>query len=234
LAFLRLDSPLLKSSVYIEWAEQLLNEGCNAPSVAELASCAWEASPDSQQIERIFQSCIVELGLELPSDWYQALLSCVCSICKKAIDGTLDSLECLTEMLTIADDNNEPYMLWIWIDLANDLSQNARDEHTNIVFNTPLNLDSPNECILRTASQFITLCSMSLPEKFPWVWICQECETISDETTFTTTMARSCTSCASMSSVKNMRFYQIREDYIDRFAQKIGQIGLTERSTGSR
>lgn len=79
LAFLRLDDPSLKASTYIDWAEQLLNDGCNAPSIAELASCSWEASPDPQQIERIFQACLVELDLKLPSDWYQALLSYACS-----------------------------------------------------------------------------------------------------------------------------------------------------------
>jgi hypothetical protein len=234
LAFLRLDYPPLKSSVYIGWAEQMLNDGCNAPSVAELASCAWDASPDPQQIERIFQSCVVELDLELPSDWYQALLSYACSICTKAIVGTLDSSECLSDMLTLADDHNEPYMLWIWIDLANDFSPYTRDGRTNIVFNTPLKLDNPNECILRTATQFIALCSMSLPEKFPLVWMCQECESISDESTFTTSVAHNCTSCASASSMKNMRFYQNREYFIGTFAQKVSKIGLTERSTGSR
>lgn len=219
LAFLRLDSPTLKTSVYIDWAERLLNEGCDAPSIAELAGCSWDANPDPKQAELIFLACVSELNLELPVEWYQALLLDVCSICKKIIDEEIESWDGLGDILTLAEDNNDPYMLTIWIDLVADFSPLNRIEREEVIFNANLKLENTHECIVRTASQFIALCGFDLPEKFPWVWMCQECDSISEETTFTATMAHDCPNCLSKSSMKNMRFYQNREDYVANCSQ---------------
>ncbi len=212
LAFRRLDDRPLKCRAYIDWAEQLLEEGSESSSVAQLASCSWEAEPDPNQVEQLFQSCLVELGLSVPADWYQALLAYTSSICQKFVQGTLDSWSCMTEMLELAEDNNDPYILWIWIDLASDLSRQHVIEDGDFVFNGSLDLENQDACIRRTASQFVALCSKDLPLKFPWVWWCKECREVSDETTFSEIQSRTCPTCGSAHSMKNMRFFENREE----------------------
>lgn len=108
LAFKRLDDPRLKGQAYIDWAERLLEEGSESSSIAQLVSCSWEAEPDPNEIEQLFQSCLVELGLTLPTDWHHALLAYTSSICQKSTLGTLDPWDCMTEMLRLSEDNNEP------------------------------------------------------------------------------------------------------------------------------
>lgn len=212
LAFRRLDDSRLQSSAYIDWAERLLEEGSESPSVAQLASCSWEAEPDPNQIERLFQSCLTELDLSLPADWHQALLAHASSICQKAIFGTLSPWDCMTKILRLADETNEPYILWIWIDLYRDLSHEHDLEGQHIVFNDFLHLQQADECIRETALQFIDLCEQELPLKFPWIWRCEKCEEVCDDNTFSELKNRTCPKCGSAHSMKNMRFYENRQE----------------------
>lgn len=115
LAFKRLDRNV-KVTDYIDWAVGLLSEGSDSQSVAMLASFYLEKEPDAEQVERYFKLCAADLGIKLPSqdEWYEALLVYTSDICKKMISGTLDLKNGLDELLCIAEDNNDPYMLTIW------------------------------------------------------------------------------------------------------------------------
>ena len=207
----RLEERWIKTHDYVDWAAQLLDEGCEAPSVAELASCSLEAHPDAQQVERLFQSCMLELGLTLPLNWYDALLAYTSNMCKKILLGTLQPWVGVQEMLALSDDNNEPYILRIWIDLARDISDGNAKDSDHILFNNALRLDNPDECIRRTALQYVALCAIPLAHKFPLIWWCQKCEAVSDENTFTETKTHTCAKCGSASSMKNMRFFEHRD-----------------------
>lgn len=209
LAFKRIDALWIKTHDYIDWANDLLEGGCDAPSIWELASCRWDVDVDPDQVERLFQSCLGELGLALPSDWYGALCAYSSSICAKMLRGEMSPWDCVQEMLTISDDHNEPYIHWIWIDLADDLEE-WRTNTERIQFNGTLNLGDPEECIRIVAQQFIALCSISLPDKFPWIWHCDLCEAISEENTFTETRICACTRCGGAGAMKNMRFFEHR------------------------
>lgn len=46
LAFKRIDASWIKIHDYIEWANDLLEGGCDAPSIWELASCRWDVDAD--------------------------------------------------------------------------------------------------------------------------------------------------------------------------------------------
>lgn len=210
LAFKRIDGSWITTADYIDWANALLQSGCDAPSIAELASCSWDAVPDHQQVERIFQSCLLELGLILPNDFYDALLGHASHICQEMLRGALDPWDCVREMLTLSDDHNEPYMLWIWIDLMRDMAPAQNRDPSNTVFNAALDLQNGDECIRRTAQQFIDFCRMPLPDKFPLVWWCVECEAICDDSTFTERKTCACTKCGAIAGMKNMRFFEHR------------------------
>lgn len=210
LAFKRIDASWVKTHDYIDWANYLLEGGCDAPSIWELASCRWDVDVDSDQVERLFQSCIAELGLELPSDWHSALCAYSSSICEKMLQGNMLPWDCVQEMLAISDDHNEPYIHWIWIDLVDDLGE-WRTNTERIQFNGTLDLGNPEECIRIVAQQFLALCSMSLPEKFPWIWQCDKCEAISEKNTFTETRTCTCTNCGGVSAMKNLRFFEHRD-----------------------
>lgn len=171
--------------------------------------CRWDDYVDSDQVERLFQSSINELRLELPSDWYSALCTYSSSICQKMLQGLLMPWECVQEMLTISDDYNEPYIHWIWLDLVNDLDP-AKAQTDCIKFNGALDLNKPEECIQTVAQQFVFLCSVSLPERFPWVWRCEMCQALSEENTFTQTKTCTCTRCGGIATMKNMRFFENR------------------------
>ncbi|WP_156480038.1 hypothetical protein [Collimonas pratensis] len=207
----RLEDRWIKTQDYVDWATQLFDEGCAAPSIAELASCSLEAHPDAQQVECLFQACVLELGLTLTSNWYDALLAYTSSICKKMLLGTLQPWAGMQEMLTLSDDNNEPYILWIWVDLARDISNGHAKSSAHIIFNDALRLDNPDECIRRTALQFVALCTIPLPHKFPLIWWCKKCDAVSDENTFTDTKTHMCPKCGATSSMKNMRFFEHRD-----------------------
>lgn len=221
LVFKRIDGSWIKTHDYIDWANELIEGGCNAQSTWELAACRWDAEIDPDQVERIFHLCLSELGLELPSDWYCALCAYSSSICQKMLQGRMTPWDCMGEMLTISDDHNEPYIHWIWLDLVDDLHQ-WKNKTDSILFNGALHLEDSDECIRTVAQQFIALCCMSLPEKFPWVWCCETCEAISEESTFTKTKTDTCTECGSASALKNMRFFEHRDAWL-KIAQSSNQ-----------
>lgn len=213
LVFKRIDGSWIKTQDYIEWASELLEDGCEASSIWQLSACSWDVPVDPDEVERLFQSCIRELGLELPSDWYTALCAYSSSICENMLQGSLLPWECVTEMLNIADDHNEPYIHWIWIDLVDDFHR-AKVETTPVLFHATLNLSDPEACIRIVAQQFISFCGISLPEKFPWIWRCEVCGAISEENTFTEVKSRTCASCGGVSAMKNLRFFEHRDIFL--------------------
>jgi hypothetical protein len=213
LVFKRIDESWIKAQDYIEWANELLEDGCEAPSIWQLAACSSDVPVDPDEVERLFQSCISELGLELPNDWCTALCAYSSSICENMLQGRLLPWECVTEMLAIADDHNEPYIHWIWIDLVDDLHRTTV-KTTSVHFYSTLNLSDPEACIRIVAEQFVSLCSISLPERFPWIWRCEVCGAISKENTFTEVNSDTCTSCGGISTMKNLRFFEHRDVFL--------------------
>lgn len=216
LAFKRIDDSRLKAEVYVDWANELLEGGCNAPSIWELAVYRWDAYIDPDQVERLFLLCVTELGLELPSDWYVALCAYSSTLCERMLSGVTEPWDCLYAMLDLADDHNEPYIHWIWIDLYRDLVPMVQRDPDYIRFNGALNLKNPEDCIRKVAQQFIALCAMPLPDKFPWTWHCVECGEMSDKSTFTEIDACTCPTCGAISGMKNLRFSEHREEFIKR------------------
>jgi len=214
LAFRRIDDRWIKAGDYVDWANELLEGGCDVPSIWELAVYRWDVYIDPDQVERLFLSCLVELGLKLPNDWYAALCAYSSSVCQKMLSGVTQPWDCVSEMWAIAEDHNEPYIHWMWIDLSRDLEPVERRGQGYICFNGTLDLNNPEDCIRKVAQQFINLCAMPLPDKFPWVWICQECSAISDESTFTEISACTCSVCGAISGKRNMRFFEHREEFI--------------------
>ena len=226
-AYRRLDGRL-KTRDYIEWADRLLMEGSSESCIAELASCSLERDPDAHEVERLFQYCVSELGLSVPLSWEEAFSIYVLSLCNQVVLGTIEPQDCLAELLEISNDNDDPYILWIWIDLASDMSFQAGGiicPGEGVTFNGALNLENVNECILKTASQFIELCSTELPSKFPLVWCCNECGEVKSDSTNTEMIARACPACKSTFSLRNMRFFNNREEYA--IARKKGSAGYS-------
>ncbi|WP_332855374.1 hypothetical protein [Duganella sp. S19_KUP01_CR8] len=220
LAFRRIDEHRLKVDAYVDWANELLEGGCDVPSIWELAAYRWDAYIDPDQVERLFLSCVGDLGLELPSDWYVALCAYSSILCERMLHGITQPWDCLIEMLTIADDHNEPYIHWVWIDLSRDFEPIERRRPDYICFNGRLDLKKSDDCIRTVAQQFIALCTLPLPEKFPWVWQCQECGAVGEESTFTDTKACTCTKCGTAFAMKNMRFFEHRDELVRRSATK--------------
>lgn len=218
LAYKRSEALWITTRDYIDWADELLEGGSNAPSIAELSSCRWDGNPDAQQVERIFQSCLLELGLTLPNDWYDALLSYTSSLCEKVLSGTIAPWDFVREMLTLADDNNDPYMLWIWIDLGRDIPSAHPRDQGDILFNGALDLNNADDCIRKTAQQYIYLCTLPLATKFPFIWWCHVCDEISDEDTFTENKTFTCNKCGAISGMKNMRFFEHRDALVKKAA----------------
>lgn len=215
LAYKRLDDQI-KVHDYIDWAEHLLNGGSDVSSIAQLATCAWDAEPDAKQVERLFQTSIVELGLTLPADWQSALMGYASSLSRQMLLGTLVPCDLERKMLTLADDNNDPYILWIWIDLSRDLYDGHVSGREDIQFNGALDLSDSDHCIRRTAEQFVVLCSMTLEEQFPLIWLCHACGAVRNETTFIDTKTIMCPQCCRDGSMKNMRFFEHREEFVTR------------------
>ena len=212
LAFKRLDRDL-QIGDYVRWAEGLLAEGCSSTVVAELASYSWDHSPDRDEVERTFQLCIEELGLRVPTeeDWYQVLKDFTCSICQAMLNGTCEAEGGFSELLNISEDHHDPYVLTVWLDLASDLHEwTFGGEHTHIYFNTSLLPESRESCILKTAEQYIALCELGLPEKFPRVWWCTACRHVGDAETATTQQVDRCPSCGEAATLANVRHYEQR------------------------
>ncbi|QKY01496.1 hypothetical protein G3257_03925 [Janthinobacterium lividum] len=220
LAFRRVDDRWIKADDYVDWANELLECGCDASSIWELAACRWDAYVDPDQVERLFLSSVIELGFELPNDWYAALCAYSSSLCEKMLSGVTQPWDCLSEMLALAEDHNEPYIHWIWIDLSSDLEPIERRGQGYVRFNDALDLKNPDGCIRKVAQQFISLCAMPHPEKFPWVWICQECDAISDKSTFTEISACTCQVCGAISGMRNLRYFEHREEFVKRCAMQ--------------
>jgi len=216
LAYRRVDGGL-KTRDYIAWADSLLMMGSEAPSIAELASCSWERDPDAREVEQLFCACVAELGLSLPLNWEEAFSLHVLSLCNRVALGAIEPQDCLGELLVLSNENDDPYILWIWIDLASDMSCSPKGivcPGEGVVFNGVLDLSNIAECIRKTASQFIALYSPELPHNFPSVWCCNECGQVRDDPTNTEVISRTCPSCKSAFSLKNMRFFNNREEYV--------------------
>ena len=210
LAFKRLDRRLVTDD-YIYWADGLLVGGCEASSIAELSSCSWEPNPDAELVERIFRSCVSELGLTIPSTWEDAFSAYVVDICNRVLQHKIEPLDCLAKMIEFAEDDENSFIFLVWTDLAKDLA-NPPDE---IVFNSMLDLKDASESIRKTAYQFLELYAMDLPARFPWIWKCKECAQVSNDETYTDELARICPACKSKFALKNMRFFSNRSQYCD-------------------
>jgi len=208
LAFKRLDQRLATND-YIDWADGLLVAGSEASSIAELASCSWDPSPDAELVDRIFRSCVSELGLTVPSTWEDAFSAYVIDVCNRVLQHEILPLDCLSMMIEFAEDDENSFIFLVWADLAKDLS-NPPDQ---IVFNDALDLRDASESIRRTASQFLALYATDLPARFPWVWKCKECGEVSNDETYTDELARTCPACKSAFALKNMRFFRNRSEY---------------------
>lgn len=208
LAFKRLDRRLTTND-YIVWADGLLVAGSEASSIAELASWSWEPNPDAEMIERIFRSCVSELGLIIPPTWEDAFSAYVVDICNRVLQDEMQPHDCLSKMIEFAEDDENPFVFSVWGDLAKDLL-NAPGE---IIFNDVLDLDDASESIRKTASQFLELYARDLPARFPFVWQCKECGEVCNDETYTDELSRTCPSCKSAFALKNMRFFRNRSDY---------------------
>ncbi|KQQ46414.1 hypothetical protein ASF61_18665 [Duganella sp. Leaf126] len=218
-AFKRIDDSWIETHDYVDWANELLEGGCDAPSVWELASCCLDAEVDAVLVERLFQSCVTELGLELPHDWYDALRTYSSNICQKMLLGEMLPWDCVEKMLAIADDHQQPYIHWIWIDLARDL--HAWSAGTGAVFyNGTLGLDDPEECIRVVAKQFIAACALPLPHQYPLIWRCDICEATSAENNQSEARTCTCSRCGRSNSMKNMRFFEHRHALITKLAMR--------------
>lgn len=205
---------------YIEWADQLLVQDSDSPSIAQLASCAWDTPPDAQQIERLFQESLAELGLALPVDEFDALTRYAASICQHFLDGALEPWDLVSEMLSLSEDNQEPYLFDIWIVLCDALAgAHSRDPHSAL-FNRALPVDDDAACIRLTAMQFIALCAMSLPDKFPFVWRCSQCRSIDEDDTQGADAFRACPHCGVEAASKNMRYFESRDAMLDELSAR--------------
>ena len=187
----------------------MLVGGCEASSIAELSSCSWEPNPDAELVERIFRSCVSELGLTIPSTWEDAFSAYVVDICNRVLQHKIEPLDCLAKMIEFAEDDENSFIFLVWTDLAKDLA-NPPDE---IVFNSMLDLKDASESIRKTAYQFLELYAMDLPARFPWVWKCKECAQVNNDETYTDELARICPACKSEFALKNMRFFSNRSEY---------------------
>jgi hypothetical protein len=202
----------------IAWANALLEAGCNAPSIAELASCCFDKPPDPQQVERLFEASLVELNLTLSQDWFHAFRLYAISICKKTLSGELPPQGCIDEMLQLSEDHQEPYALTVWTDLAHDMNVDHRGGHRRSSFNGALPIENPDECIRRTASQFVSIFSTDASDCFPLIWWCHACKEVTENDTNLPIEERACAACGSGSSLKNMRFFENREAYVSKAA----------------
>lgn len=208
LAFKRLDRRLTTND-YIDWADGLLVAGSDAPSIAELASCSWEPNPDAEMVERIFLTCVSELGLTIPATWEDAFSAYVVDICHRVLQDEIQPHNCLSKMIEFAEDDENSFIFSMWGDLAKDLS-NAPGE---FIFNDVLDLKDASESIRQMASQFLELYARELPARFPLVWQCKECGEVRNDETYTDELARTCPACKSAFALKNMRFFRNRSDY---------------------
>jgi hypothetical protein len=201
----------------IAWAEHLLGNGCDFLCVAELASCGLESVPDESEVERLFDNCLAELNLKLPDNWNQALIEHLVSKCEQFLSSDLEPLRFLTDILLLSNELDDPEILWIWIDLAGDISFKCDSLIVCVeptTFNNRLDLKDADKCIRQTALQFLSLCSIELPPLFPLVWWCQNCGAISEEPITNEVFQCDCLSSSSAQSMKNMRYFENRELFI--------------------
>jgi len=202
----------LQAADCVRWAEDLLAEGSSSMAVAELASYSWDSDLDRKEVERAFQLCIAELGLQMPTeeDWYQTLMDFTSSICQTMVDGMCEAEDGLARLLNISEDHHDPYVMTIWLDLVRDLDETGPEtDHPS--FNLPLRSESRESCIIKTAEQYIALCATTLPERFPRVWWCRKCGHVSEASTWTTQQSATCPNCREESALANVRHYEHRD-----------------------
>ena len=203
---------------YIDWADQLLVQNSDSASIAQLASCAWDTPPDAQQVEGLFHDALAELGLALPADEYDAIKRYAIAFCEQFLSGAMEPWDLVREMHDLSEDNQEPYLFRIWTVLYDALvDAHLRVPHS-VLFNRVLPLTDDAACIRRTASQFIVLCSMPLPVKFPSVWRCSECHAVDEDAAAVADASRTCRHCGTESASKNMSFFENRDAMIDEFS----------------
>lgn len=197
-----------RAADYIAWAEGLLARGCHVMAVVELACHALEPKPDLQEVQRSFEQCAAELGLQVPGDddWYPILIDYSCSICQEMRDAVRDAEDGLSELLCLAEDNNDPYLLTVWQDLDDGLHAQRRP-----CFDARLGSEPPQASILRTAVQYMSMCAMQLPEKFPWVWWCLTCGHVTEGDTWTDRQSDACPRCGAEATLANMRYFENRD-----------------------
>jgi len=199
---------------HIDWADALLVAGCNVPSIAELASYVYERDPDRGQVELAFLECVTALGLTLVADSDEAFDKFIAMIslpvCEQILTGEISPEAGMSRLLEFLEDNNEPLILWMWLDLANDLGP-FQDDY--VTYNAGLDLTDYDACVRATAAQYIALSKLNLPERFPWVWQCHQCGFVSEDNTFTPESARLCPGCLGPLALRNMRFFTNRDQF---------------------
>lgn len=214
LTFRLLEDPSNKAQYCIDWAEHLLENGCENLTVAELAIFGLESNYSQQEVDRIFHRCIAELGLELLDNWNEALIKHIATLCKSLLQENITSLELLNKILILSNELDDPGILWPWIYLAAD-TEFKSDSIAVCVdasdFNSPLDTKNPNKCIFEMASQFHSLGSINLPASFPDIWWCQSCGAISEASQPIQIMQTDCQICHSPQAMKNMQYFVNRE-----------------------
>lgn len=198
---------------HIDWADALLVAGCNVPSIAELASYVYERDPERSEVESAFLECVAELGLTLVADSDEAFEKFIAVIsirvCEQILTNEITPKAGMRRLLEFLEDNDdEPLILWMWLDLENDLGP-FRDNY--VTCNEGLDLTDYDACVRATAAQYIALSKLNLPERFPWVWQCHQCGFVSEESTFTAESARLCPGCQGPLALRNMRFFTNRD-----------------------
>ena len=212
LMYLRLNRHL-STSDYIAWANTQLEQGCDLPEIAEMASFAFEREPDAQAVEHYFLLCVKQLGLSVPEDDYQSTRDYWSQTCDQMLDGGLTLDEGIAKLQDIDDDQNY-YLMQPWWDLSNYyIALNGQDDRWQIVAEdiARLGQDAYTRMLVR---QFAALCRLdqsTLPKRFPDVWHCIACGADHHHATDTAQRAAHCPACGAPDTLKNMRYLENRQ-----------------------
>lgn len=208
---------------YIAWANHLLEQGCDLPEIAEMASFAFEREPDAKEVERYFLRCVQLLGLSMSDDVFQATIDYWRDTCERMLAGTL-ALDEGIALLHEIDNDYEYYLMMPWVDLARHYTEKHLQTGTYQIATNDIERHGEDNFTWMLVRQFTAICQqarpglpMGLPEKFPVIWHCLACNISSADDTWTTQRTAPCRACGSGDSLKNMRYYANREAYLQRF-----------------
>jgi hypothetical protein len=207
-------------SDYIAWANHLLEQGCDLPEIAEMASFAFESEPDAKEVERYFLRCVQLLGFSMSDDVFQATIDYWGDTCERMLDGRL-ALDEGIALLHEIDNDYEYYLMMPWVDLARYHTEKHRQTGQCQFAADDIASYGEEPFAWMLVRQFLTLCqqgSQSFPTKFPVIWYCLACNCSSNEDTWTTQRTAPCRACGSADSLKNMQYYVNREAYLQQLS----------------